>query len=101
MPETLEKPELLEQPIRGCSVCGGTVFQVLKRNRNRRTETLECEHSSQFFLLTRQHLAGCSRWHRQAERLQLEIAATVSSSLKRLLNADLEQILTTRKNEVL
>jgi hypothetical protein len=63
-------------------------FQVLPRNRNRRTETLECAHSSQ-------------SWHRQAERLQLEIAATVSPSLKRLLTADLEQVLTTRKNETL
>ncbi len=86
MPETLEQPELLEPPTRSCSVCGGTAFQVLKRNRNRRTETLECTHGSQ-------------SWHRQAERLQLEIAATVSPSLKRLLNADLEQVLTTRKNE--
>jgi hypothetical protein len=87
MPETLAQPELLEPPLGGCSVCGGTAFQVLKRNRNRRTETLECAHSSEF-------------WHRQAERLQLEIEATVSPSLKRLLNADLEQILTTRKNEI-
>jgi hypothetical protein len=86
MPETLEHPELLKPPTRGCSVCGGTAFQVLPHNRNRRTETLECLHA----------LEG---WHRQAERLQLEIAATVSPSLKRLLNADLEQILTTRKNE--
>jgi hypothetical protein len=85
--EMLEKPELLEQPSSGCSVCGGTAFQVLKRNRNRRTETLECAH-------------GSDSWHWQAERLQLEIAATVSPSLKRLLTADLEQILTTRKNEV-
>jgi hypothetical protein len=87
MPETLEQPELLEIPAPECSVCGGTAFQVLKPNRNRRTETLECAHSPEF-------------WHRQAERLQLEIAATVSPSLKRLLNADLEQILTTRKNEI-
>lgn len=86
MLETLEQPELLEPPTRGCSVCGGTAFQVLKRNRNRRTETLECLHA----------LEG---WHRQAERLQLEVAATVSPSLKRLLSADLEQVLTTRKNE--
>ena len=86
MPQTLEQPELLEHPTRGCSVCGGTAFQVLPRSRNRRTEMLECAHSSQ-------------SWHRQAERLQLEIAATVSPSLKRLLSADLEQVLTTRKNE--
>ena len=86
MPETLEKPESLEHPTRGCSVCGGTAFQVLGRNRNRRSQTLECAHHSQ-------------SWHRQAERLQLEIAATVSPSLKRLLNADFEQVLTTRKNE--
>jgi hypothetical protein len=85
MPETLENPELLEHPIRGCSVCGGTVFQVLPRNRNRRTEILECEH-------------GSEGWHRQAEILQREIAATVSPSLKRILNADLEQILITRSS---
>jgi hypothetical protein len=87
MPETLENPELLEHPKKGCSVCGGKAFQVLPRNRNRRTETLECAYSSE-------------SWHRQAERLQLEIAATVSPSLKRLLTADLEQVLTTRKNEI-
>ncbi len=86
MPQTLEQPNTLEHPTRGCSVCGGMAFQVLPRNRNRRTETLECAH-------------GSESWHRQAERLQLEIAATVSPSLKRLLTADLEQILTTRKNE--
>lgn len=84
MLETLEKPEILESRV--CSVCGSLEFQVLKRNRNRRTETLECAHSSQ-------------SWHLQAERLQLEMAATVSPSLKRLLTADFEQVLTTRKNE--
>jgi hypothetical protein len=87
MPDVQEQPELLEHPTQGCSVCGGTAFQVLPRNRNRRTQTLECAHTSE-------------SWHRQAERLQLEIAATVSPSLKRLLTADLEQMLTTRKNEV-
>jgi hypothetical protein len=82
--QTLEKPQILEA--RACSVCGGMAFHVLPRNRNRRTEMLECVH-------------GLEGWHRQAERLQLEIDATISPSLKRLLNADLEQILTTRKNE--
>ncbi len=67
MPETLEQPALLEHPTRGCSVCDGMAFQVLKRNRNRRTETLECAYSS-------------DSWHFQAERLQLEMAATVSPS---------------------
>jgi hypothetical protein len=84
MPDVQEQPELLEHPTQDCSVCGGTAFQVLPRNRNRRTEMLECVHSSQ-------------SWHRQAERLQLEIDATVSPSLKRLLAADLEQILTIRR----
>lgn len=84
MLETLEKPEILESRV--CSVCGSLEFQVLKRNRNRTTETLECAHSS-------------LSWHLQAERLQLEIAATVSPSLKRLLTADFEQVLTTHKNE--
>jgi hypothetical protein len=82
--QTLEKPKILESRV--CSVCGGLEFQTLPQNRNRRTETLECTHSSE-------------GWHRQAARLQLEIDATVSPSLKRLLNADLEQVLTTRKNE--
>jgi hypothetical protein len=86
MPQTLEQPNTLEFENRTCAVCGGVAFQVLPRNRNRRTETLECAHSSQ-------------SWHLQAERLQLEIAATVSPSLKRLLSADFEQILTTRKHE--
>jgi hypothetical protein len=82
--QTLEKPKILESRV--CSICGGLEFQTLPRNRNRRTERLECAH-------------GSESWHWQAERLQLEIAATVSPSLRRLLNADLEQILTTRKNE--
>jgi hypothetical protein len=86
MPQTLEQPNTLQIPTRGCSVCGGKAFQVLPGNRNRRTETLECVH-------------GLESWHRQAERLQLEIVATVSPSLKRLLTADLEQVLITRKNE--
>ncbi len=84
--QTLEKPEILESRV--CSGCGSLEFGVLERNRNRRTETLECTHSSQ-------------SWHRQAERLQIEIAATVSPSLRRLLTADFEQVLTTRKNEIL
>ncbi len=84
MLQTLEKPKILESRV--CPVCGGTALQVLPRNRNRRTETLKCAHVSE-------------TWHRQAERLQLEMAATVSPSLRRLLNADFEQILTTRKNE--
>jgi hypothetical protein len=84
--QTLEKLKILESRV--CSVCGGIAFHVLPRNRNRRTEILECNHALE-------------SWHRQADRLQLEIAATVSSSLKRLLNADLEQVLTTRKNEIL
>ena len=85
MPETLEKPELLETSSRICSVCGSGTFQILPRNRNRRTERLECEHSFE-------------PWHRQAEVLQREIDETVSQSLKRLLNADLEQVLTTRSS---
>jgi hypothetical protein len=83
--QALEKPKILES--RACSVCGSLEFLSLPRNRNRRTERLECVH-------------GLESWHWQAERLQLEIAATVSPSLKHLLTADLEQILTTRKNEV-
>ena len=86
MPQTLEQPNRLGFSNRTCVVCGGTAFHVLPRNRNRRSETLECEHVPE-------------TWHRQAEQLQLEIAATVSPSLKHLLNADLEQVLTTRKNE--
>ena len=85
MPETLEKPELLEIPSRICSVCGSGTFQILPRNRNRKTERLECEH-------------GFEPWHFQAEVLQREIDATVSPSLKRLLNVDLEQILTRRSS---
>ena len=84
MPETLEKPELLEIPSRICSVCGSKTFQILPRNRNRRTERLECEH-------------GFEPWHFQAEVLQREIDTTVSPSLKRLLTADLEQILSTHQ----
>ena len=84
MPETLEKPELLEIPSRICSVCGSKTFQILPRNLNRRTERLECEHVFE-------------TWHYQAEVLQREIDTTLSPSLKRLLNTDLEQILTNRQ----
>jgi hypothetical protein len=79
--QTLEKPKILESRV--CAVCGGRAFHVLPRSRNRRDPILECQH-------------GSEGWHRQAEILQREIDATVSPSLKRLLNADLEQILTTR-----
>ena len=80
--QTLENPKILESRV--CSVCGSLEFHSLPRSRNRRSQTLECAHSSQ-------------SWHRQAERLQLEIEVTVSPSLKRLLNADLEQVLTIRR----
>jgi hypothetical protein len=100
MPETLEKPvgggglkpsltsracssETRRENLR-CTVFGGVRFQSLPRNRNSRSEILECEHVFE-------------AWYCQAKVLQREIDATVSPSLKGLLNADLEQILTTRQ----
>ncbi len=84
MPEILEKPVNLEIPNRlRCAVCDNVNVQFLAKNHSRRSAKLECQHAFE-------------SWHSQAERLQLEIYFTASPSLKRILTADLEQILTTR-----